>query len=92
MTNWDIFEFDSIGEAVEMIKAYEEDLENAEAESDRRLALLEDMENERIILGRACLICGAGHTANCELAEEIAQAQADEYIESEDAHIVLDTE
>ena len=30
MTNWDIYELD-IGEAIEFIKAYEEDLENAEA-------------------------------------------------------------
>ncbi len=77
MTNWDIYEFKSIGEAIDFIKAYEEDLENAEAESDRLRGLLKRV-NEWAKEHGDCPICRSVswdgdalmHAADCELAAE----------------------
>ncbi len=60
-------------------------------DADRRLGLLKSLEWAH---NGACPSCymmkGEGHADDCELAAELAQAQADEYIESEDAHVDLE--
>ena len=46
--------------------------ELSELVEDELLELLREMEEERKNLGRACLICGAGHADDCELAKILA--------------------